>query len=189
MLTPNPLPSASPKSKSHNHCAAILVVKRACDVVLAATTLLLLAPPMIVISAMIAADSKGPIIFRQSRKGFNGKRFIIYKFRTVNVLEDGPVVKQVMRDDDRVTRIGRLLRATSIDELPQLFNVLKGDMSLIGPRPDAVAHDNQYTELVADYALRHHVKPGMTGWAQVNGFRGETTRLDQMRNRVAFDLW
>ena len=107
----------------------------------------------------------------------------------MNVLEDGPVVKQVMRDDDRVTRIGRLLRATSIDELPQLFNVLKGDMSLIGPRPDAVAHDNQYTELVADYALRHHVKPGMTGWAQVNGFRGETTRLDQMRNRVAFDLW
>ena len=166
-----------------------LVVKRVCDVVLAATTLLLLAPLLIAISVMIAVDSKGPIIFRQSRKGFNGKRFVIYKFRTLNVLEDGLVVKQVMRDDDRVTRIGRLLRATSIDELPQLFNVLKGDMSLIGPRPHAVAHDNQYTELVADYALRHHVKPGMTGWAQVNGFRGETARLDQMKNRVAFDLW
>jgi Undecaprenyl-phosphate glucose phosphotransferase len=166
-----------------------LMVKRAFDVVLAATILLLLAPLLIAIGALVAADSKGPIIFRQSRKGFNRKRFTIYKFRTLSVLEDGLVVKQVMRDDDRVTRIGRLLRATSIDELPQLFNVLKGDMSLIGPRPHAVAHDNQYTELVGDYALRHHVKPGMTGWAQVHGFRGETARLDQMKSRVALDLW
>ena len=112
---------------------------------------------MIFIGAMIAWDSKGPVIFRQNRNGFNGKQFVIYKFRTLSVLENGAVVNQVKRDDDRVTRIGRVLRATSIDELPQLFNVLKGDMSLVGPRPHAIAHDNQYTSLVADYALRHHV--------------------------------
>jgi exopolysaccharide biosynthesis polyprenyl glycosylphosphotransferase len=166
-----------------------MAVKRVCDVLIAGVSVLFLAPMMIFIGALIALDSKGPVIFRQNRNGFNGKQFVIYKFRTLRVLENGAVVNQVKRDDDRVTRIGRLLRATSIDELPQLFNVLKGDMSLVGPRPHAIAHDNQYTNLLADYALRHHVKPGMTGWAQVNGLRGETAQLEQMKNRVAFDLW
>jgi Undecaprenyl-phosphate glucose phosphotransferase len=166
-----------------------MAAKRVCDIVIAAVSILLLAPIMIFVGALIALDSKGPIIFRQNRNGFNGKQFVIYKFRTLNVLENGEVVNQVKRDDDRVTRIGRVLRATSIDELPQLFNVLNGDMSLVGPRPHAIAHDNQYTRLVADYALRHHVRPGMTGWAQVNGCRGETAQLEQMKNRVAFDLW
>ena len=166
-----------------------MAVKRVCDVLIAGVSVLFLAPMTIFIGALIALDSKGPVIFRQNRNGFNGKQFVIYKFRTLRVLENGAVVNQVKRDDDRVTRIGRLLRATSIDELPQLFNVLKGDMSLVGPRPHAIAHDNQYTNLLADYALRHHVKPGMTGWAQVNGLRGETARLEQMKNRVAFDLW
>jgi exopolysaccharide biosynthesis polyprenyl glycosylphosphotransferase len=166
-----------------------MAAKRVCDVLIAGATILFLSPMMIFVGAMIALDSKGPIIFRQNRNGFNGKQFVIYKFRTLSVLENGEVVNQVKRDDDRVTRIGRVLRATSIDELPQLFNVLKGDMSLVGPRPHAIAHDNQYTNLVADYALRHHVKPGMTGWAQVNGFRGETAQVEQMRKRVAFDLW
>jgi undecaprenyl-phosphate galactose phosphotransferase/putative colanic acid biosynthesis UDP-glucose lipid carrier transferase len=166
-----------------------LVAKRVCDVALAGVSILLLAPMMILVSVAIALDSSGPIIFRQDRKGFNGKRFVIYKFRSLKVLENGELVKQVERNDSRVTRIGRVLRATSIDELPQLFNVLKGDMSLVGPRPHAVAHDHQYADLVADYALRHHVKPGITGWAQVNGFRGETARLDQMKGRVALDLW
>lgn len=166
-----------------------LVAKRALDVLLAGACILLFAPLLAFVSATIALDSPGPIIFRQSRMGFNGRRFVIYKFRTLKVMEDGDDVKQVRRNDQRVTRIGRALRATSIDELPQLINVLKGDMSLVGPRPHAVAHDNQYVDLVADYALRHHVKPGITGWAQVNGFRGETARLDQMKRRIAFDLW
>jgi Undecaprenyl-phosphate glucose phosphotransferase len=166
-----------------------LLAKRLCDVLLAGVSVLMLAPLMVSISVVIALESSGPVIFRQDRKGFNGKRFVIYKFRTMKVLENGDAVTQARRNDSRVTRIGRVLRATSIDELPQLFNVLKGDMSLVGPRPHAVAHDNQYASVVADYALRHHVKPGMTGWAQVNGLRGETARLDQMRSRVAFDLW
>jgi undecaprenyl-phosphate galactose phosphotransferase/putative colanic acid biosynthesis UDP-glucose lipid carrier transferase len=134
-----------------------MAAKRACDVLIAGASILFLAPMIIVVGAVIALDSKGPVIFRQNRNGFNGRQFVIYKFRTLSVLENGEVVNQVKRDDDRVTRIGRVLRATSIDELPQLFNVLKGDMSLVGPRPHAIAHDNQYTSLVADYALRHHV--------------------------------
>jgi undecaprenyl-phosphate galactose phosphotransferase/putative colanic acid biosynthesis UDP-glucose lipid carrier transferase len=166
-----------------------LAIKRSCDLVVTAISLIALAPLLVLVSIAIAAESRGPIIFRQNRKGFNGKQFAIYKFRTLKVAEDGDAVKQVTRQDERLTRIGQILRATSIDELPQLVNVLKGDMSLVGPRPHAVVHDNKYADLVANYALRHHVKPGMTGWAQVNGFRGETAAVELMQRRVSHDLW
>ena len=125
----------------------------------------------------------------QTRNGFNGHAFRIVKFRSMHVLEDGGTIRQATRDDPRVTRIGRWLRRTNIDELPQLFNVLYGDMSLIGPRPHAAAHNSEYEKLIANYAFRYHVKPGITGWAQVNGFRGETPSPDVMEKRVELDLW
>jgi Undecaprenyl-phosphate glucose phosphotransferase len=164
-------------------------IKRAVDVGLAATMLLALSPLLAIVAVAIKLDSSGPVIFRQRRNGFNGRQFSIYKFRTMNVLEDGAVIRQAKKRDTRVTAIGRLLRRSSIDELPQLFNVLKGDMSLVGPRPHALAHDDEYGSLIANYAFRHHVKPGITGWAQVNGFRGETMRIESMMERVEADLW
>ena len=142
-----------------------------------------------VIALAIKIDSKGPVIFKQRRNGFNSRQFLIYKFRSMTVQEDGAVIAQARKNDRRVTRVGQVLRRSSMDELPQLFNVLKGDMSLVGPRPHALAHDNEYKVLIAKYAFRHHVKPGMTGWAQVNGLRGETGRLEQMVDRVKLDLW
>jgi undecaprenyl-phosphate galactose phosphotransferase/putative colanic acid biosynthesis UDP-glucose lipid carrier transferase len=166
-----------------------LATKRAMDVALAAATLVLLSPLLMAVSAAIKLDSRGPVVFLQRRKGFSGNEFTIYKFRTMTVAEDGAVVRQARRDDERVTRLGRLLRATSIDELPQLINVLSGDMSLVGPRPHALAHHDEYGDVIANYAFRHHVKPGITGWAQVNGLRGETAELDLMRKRVDLDLW
>ena len=154
---------------------AELALKRALDLVLASALLIALAPLFFVVGMLIKLESPGPVIFSQRRKGFNGRKFTIFKFRTMNVLEDGHVIPQTRRNDPRVTRVGRILRATSIDELPQLINVLRGHMSLVGPRPHAVAHDDGYTKLIANYAFRQHVKPGLTGWAQVNGFRGETS--------------
>src|SRR5262249_7793003 len=130
-----------------------------------------------------------PILFRQSRNGFNNRSFRILKFRTMHTLDDGAEIKQVTRNDSRVTVVGGFLRRTSIDELPQLWNVIRGDMSLVGPRPHATAHNSQYGKLIAKYAFRHHVKPGLTGWAQVNGFRGETPSLELMKRRVELDLW
>jgi undecaprenyl-phosphate galactose phosphotransferase/putative colanic acid biosynthesis UDP-glucose lipid carrier transferase len=166
-----------------------LALKRALDVTLASSLLVVLAPLLITTSILIKLETRGAIIFSQRRKGFNGREFKIFKFRTMNVLEDGRVIRQVSRNDVRVTRVGRILRATSIDELPQLVNVLRGQMSLVGPRPHAVAHDDGYTKLIANYAFRQHVKPGLTGWAQVNGYRGETSRLELMERRVDCDLW
>ena len=148
-----------------------------------------MAPLFAAVGLLIKLESPGPVIFRQDRKGFNGRVFTIFKFRTMNVLENGRVIPQARTNDARVTRVGRILRATSIDELPQLINVLLGQMSLVGPRPHAIAHDDGYTELIANYAFRQHVKPGLTGWAQVNGFRGETSRLELMERRVDCDLW
>lgn len=165
------------------------MLKRVFDVVVSAAMLVLLSPLLLITALLIKLDSRGPVRFRQKRNGFNGSVFSIYKFRSMRVLEDGDCIRQATRDDPRVTRLGRWLRRTSIDELPQLLNVLSGDMSLVGPRPHAVAHNNEYQTVVSNYAFRHHVKPGITGWAQVNGFRGETQTVDIMARRVEYDLW
>ena len=165
------------------------IVKRAADVFIASFVLIFFLPMMVLAAIAIKLDSAGPVIFRQVRKGFNGRHFVILKFRTMTVAENGPSVMQVTRGDSRVTGIGRLLRSTSIDELPQLWNVLRGDMSLIGPRPHALAHDNYFESLLGDYAFRHHVKPGMTGWAQCNGARGGTPTIEHIAQRVKLDLW
>ena len=165
------------------------LVKRIIDVVGAALVLLFFVPVMALAAVAIKLDSPGPVIFRQIRKGFNGKHFVILKFRTMTVQENGPSLAQATRNDPRVTSIGRLLRSSSIDELPQLWNVLRGDMSLIGPRPHALAHDDYFETLLRDYACRHHVKPGITGWAQCNGARGATPTIKHIERRVKLDLW
>jgi undecaprenyl-phosphate galactose phosphotransferase/putative colanic acid biosynthesis UDP-glucose lipid carrier transferase len=165
------------------------LAKRAMDIAVASVALILLAPVMVLTAVAIKLDDFGPIIFRQRRKGFNGREFVMLKFRTMSVQEDGEVVSQAKRQDPRVTAVGRLLRSASVDELPQLVNVLKGDMSLIGPRPHALAHDHYFGEIVSEYAFRHHVKPGLTGWAQCNGSRGATPSVEQIERRVKLDLW
>jgi len=163
-------------------------VKRLEDIVISGLLLLILAPVMLGIAAAVKLTSPGPAIFRQQRYGLRGNKIEVWKFRTMMVREnDGPIV-QARKDDPRVTRLGSFLRRTSLDELPQLINVLRGTMSLVGPRPHAVAHNEQYRRLIDRYMLRHKVKPGITGWAQVNGWRGETDTLDKMQKRVEFDL-
>jgi Undecaprenyl-phosphate glucose phosphotransferase len=164
-------------------------LKRAFDVLAAGLGIILLSPLLLTSVLLIKLDSKGPVLFTQTRNGFNGRSFRIFKFRTMSVLEDGPQIRQAIRNDPRVTGVGRWLRRTSIDELPQLFNVLGGSMSLVGPRPHAVAHNTEYERIVANYAFRYHVKPGISGWAQVNGFRGETSTVNLMEKRVEADLW
>lgn len=164
-------------------------LKRALDIAAAAAALLLLSPVMLAAAAAIRLQGDGPVLFRQDRKGFGGRPFSIYKFRTMSVMENGADIRQAERNDSRVTRIGAFLRRTSIDELPQLFNVLRGDMAMVGPRPHAVAQDTFYDRLIASYAFRQRVKPGITGWAQINGFRGETREVERMAGRVAHDLW
>jgi Undecaprenyl-phosphate glucose phosphotransferase len=166
-----------------------LAIKRAFDVVASAAGLVVFAPLLLVVALAVKIDSPGPVLFRQARGGARGRTFNILKFRTMHVMDDGPVVVQATGQDERVTRIGRALRRSSIDELPQLINVLRGDMSLVGPRPHAVAHDVQYGRLIANYPNRQLVKPGITGWAQANGFRGETPNLSLMRKRCELDLW
>jgi putative colanic acid biosynthesis UDP-glucose lipid carrier transferase len=165
------------------------VFKRCEDLLIGGLALLLLWPIMLVIAASIKIDSPGPVLFRQARQGFNNNVFTVLKFRTMTAEppSDGEII-QATRFDKRVTRLGRILRRTSLDELPQLFNVLRGEMSLVGPRPHAVAHNQYYAELIDDYLGRHRVPPGITGWAQINGFRGETDTLDKMRGRVDYDL-
>jgi Undecaprenyl-phosphate glucose phosphotransferase len=164
-------------------------VKRFIDLLGAGTALVLLSPLLASVAIAIKLDSPGPILFRQQRCGFNGRSFAIYKFRTMFVLEDGPSIVQASQVDNRVTRIGRWLRRTSIDELPQLFNVLDGSMSLVGPRPHALAHDGQFNKVVRNYAFRRRVKPGLTGWAQVHGSRGPTPTAALIERRVEYDLW
>ncbi len=164
-------------------------LKRLIDLGLAIPCLFLAAPAMIAIAVAVRLDSRGPILFRQRRLGYRGKPFEIYKFRTMDVLEDGEDITQARKGDARITRIGRALRSASLDELPQLFNVIRGDMSLVGPRPHAVAHDHFFASLIGNYELRQHVMPGVTGWAQVHGLRGETATTAMMRKRVEFDLW
>jgi Undecaprenyl-phosphate glucose phosphotransferase len=160
------------------------------DRVFAATALLALAPLLIGIAAAVKLSSTGPVIFRQRRKGADGKVFQIYKFRTMRVhTEEQGVVRQATRGDSRITRVGAFLRRTSLDELPQFFNVLSGDMSVVGPRPHAIEHDELYRKVVSGYIHRYRVKPGITGWAQVNGFRGETDQIEKMQGRVEHDLY
>jgi Undecaprenyl-phosphate glucose phosphotransferase len=165
------------------------IAKRALDLIVATLGIVLLTPMFLIIALAIKLDSPGPALFMQTRQGFNSKKFKIFKFRTMTALDDGATIKQAVRGDVRVTKIGTWLRKTSIDELPQLFNVLKGEMSIVGPRPHAAAHDDHYEQLISCYAFRHHVKPGITGWAQVNGCRGETPTLERMKERVDYDIW
>ncbi len=162
--------------------------KRIMDVVLAGLGLALLSPLLLTIALAVKLTSRGPVFFRQRRYGLDGEEILVYKFRSMKVCEDGPVVTQATKRDPRITPIGAILRKTSLDELPQLLNVLQGKMSLVGPRPHAVAHNEQYRKLIKGYMIRHKVRPGITGLAQVNGLRGETETLEKMSERVRFDL-
>ncbi|GJI91815.1 undecaprenyl-phosphate glucose phosphotransferase [Rugamonas sp. R1(2021)] len=164
------------------------MVKRVSDIVLALAIQIMLLPIMLVIALLVKLGSPGPVIFRQRRYGLYGEEIIVYKFRSMTVTEDGDKVVQARKGDQRVTPIGAFLRKSSLDELPQFINVLQGRMSIVGPRPHAVAHNEQYRKLIKGYMLRHKVKPGITGWAQVNGLRGETETLDKMEARIQYDL-
>lgn len=163
--------------------------KRVLDIAASLALLLLLLPVLALVSLAIMLDSRGPLLFCQRRTGLNGKTFSILKFRSMHVMEDGAEVIQAVEHDVRITRVGRFIRKLSLDELPQLINVIAGDMSLVGPRPHAVAHDDYYGAAISNYAIRQWVKPGITGWAQVNGARGATPTLDIMQRRVDFDAW
>lgn len=165
-----------------------VLLKRFFDFFVAIIGIILLSPVFIITAIAIKLDSKGPVFFFQRRYGFNQNPFKIVKFRSMRTLEDGAIIRQAIHNDPRITRVGRFLRKTNIDELPQLLNVLIGNMSLVGPRPHAMAHDHEYEEKIKLYARRHNVKPGITGWAQVNGYRGETDTDDKMHGRVRHDL-
>lgn len=162
--------------------------KRLEDIVLSVIILLLISPVLLGVAIAVKLSSPGPIIFKQYRYGLDGRKIEVWKFRSMSVMDNGDVVKQATKNDPRVTPLGAFLRRTSLDELPQFFNVLQGSMSIVGPRPHAVAHNEQYRAIVDRYMLRHKVKPGITGWAQINGYRGETDTLDKMEKRVQFDL-
>ncbi len=164
------------------------VVKRATDIIISSLILLLIWPLMLGIAVAIKRSSPGPVFFKQRRYGLDGKEILVYKFRTMTVCEDGDHIVQAKKNDRRVTRLGAFLRRTSLDELPQFVNVLEGTMSIVGPRPHAVAQNEQYRKLIRGYMIRHKVRPGITGWAQVNGFRGETETVDKMKKRVEYDL-
>jgi polysaccharide biosynthesis protein PslA len=167
------------------------LIKNIEDKVVAGALVVLLSPLLLLIALAVRLnDPSGPVLFRQKRYGFNNQEIVVYKFRTMyhdRPREEG--VPQARRNDPRVTPVGRILRSTSLDELPQLFNVLQGNMSMVGPRPHAVVHNEQYAQLIGGYHGRHKVKPGITGWAQINGFRGETDTLEKMRGRVEHDIF
>ncbi|MDU3077058.1 MAG: undecaprenyl-phosphate glucose phosphotransferase, partial [Mixta calida] len=165
-----------------------MVLKRIEDIVVSSCILLFISPALLTIAALVKFTSPGPVIFRQVRYGMDGKPIKVWKFRSMSVMENGDTVTQATKGDARITPIGRILRSTSLDELPQFINVLKGDMSIVGPRPHAVAHNEQYRSIIQGYMLRHKVKPGITGWAQINGWRGETDTLEKMEKRIEFDL-
>jgi putative colanic acid biosynthesis UDP-glucose lipid carrier transferase len=175
-------------SSSPLHGANALL-KRLEDLVIALGIIIVISPVLVVVAFAIRFTSKGPILFKQLRHGADGKPINIYKFRTMFLHDDNGEVKQAIKNDSRVTPLGNFLRRTSLDELPQFYNVLQGRMSVVGPRPHAIAHNEHYKELVASYMKRHKVKPGITGWAQVNGLRGETDTIEKMEKRVEFDLY
>ncbi len=164
------------------------LAKRVSDVVLSCLILLLIAPVMLAVAIGVKVSSPGAIIFRQRRNGLDGEEIIVYKFRSMRAEEDGKDIKQATKDDLRVTRFGAFIRRSSLDELPQFINVLQGRMSIVGPRPHAVAHNEEYRQLIKAYMVRHKVKPGITGWAQINGLRGETDTIEKMKARVEYDL-
>lgn len=164
------------------------LLKRASDLILATAILILIAPLMLAIAIAIKRSSPGPILFKQRRYGLDGREIMVYKFRSMTVCEDGGDIRQATQNDTRVTRLGAFLRASSLDELPQFINVLQGRMSVVGPRPHAVAHNEMYRKLISGYMIRHKVRPGITGWAQVNGQRGETATVDRMQARIDYDL-
>jgi exopolysaccharide biosynthesis polyprenyl glycosylphosphotransferase len=166
-----------------------LAASRVLDVTIAAIAIILLLPVLAAVVLAIRLDSAGPVIFRQRRAGQGGRMFSILKFRSMHVMEDGAHIQQAMQGDARITRVGRILRASSLDELPQLFNVLWGEMALVGPRPHALAHDEYYSARISNYRVRHLVKPGITGWAQVQGLRGATITLADMQARITHDAW
>jgi Undecaprenyl-phosphate glucose phosphotransferase len=165
------------------------ILKRGFDLIAGSILLLVALPLFVVIGILIKLDSAGPVFFRQRRHGFNQGEFRILKFRTMTTLDDGQVIRQATRNDSRITRMGGFLRRTNLDELPQLINVLAGNMSLVGPRPHALAHNSEFEQKIRLYAKRHNVKPGITGWSQVNGYRGETETLEKMEKRVEFDVF
>ncbi len=164
------------------------LAKRFSDIVLTLIILTLIAPLLVIIAIGVKLSSPGPIIFKQRRNGLDGGEIIVYKFRSMTAQEDGWDVRQAKRNDPRITPFGRFIRRTSLDELPQFFNVLQGRMSIVGPRPHAVAHNEQYRQMIKAYMVRHKVRPGITGWAQVNGHRGETDTIEKMQARVEYDL-
>lgn len=169
-------------------CGVNALVKRVSDLVLASLILLMIAPLCLAIALGVKLSSPGPVLFKQRRYGVDGREIVVYKFRTMTCLEDGQEIRQAMRDDPRITRFGRILRQYSLDELPQFINVLQGRMSIVGPRPHAIAHNEMYRKLIPGYMIRHKVKPGITGLAQVRGLRGETDTVDKMRARIECDL-
>ena len=164
------------------------VIKRASDIVLSLLIVALISLPLLIIALAVKLSSPGPAIFKQRRYGLDGQEIIVYKFRSMTVIEDGAAIQQAQKHDKRITALGRFLRRTSLDELPQFFNVLQGRMSIVGPRPHAVSHNEMYRKLIKGYMQRHKVKPGITGWAQVNGYRGETETLEKMKARIDYDL-
>ena len=164
------------------------LIKRLSDIVLASLILTLISPLLLAVAVGVKLSSPGPVIFKQRRNGLDGDEIVVYKFRSMRTLDNGPVVKQAIKDDPRITPFGAFMRRTSLDELPQFFNVLQGSMSIVGPRPHAVAHNEMYRELIKAYMVRHKVKPGITGWAQVLGLRGETETVEKMQARVEADL-
>src|SRR5256714_1504558 len=164
------------------------LVKRVSDIVLATVIIILISPILLALAIGVKLSSPGPVIFKQRRNGLDGDEITVYKFRSMRSADNGPVVRQATKNDPRVTRFGAFLRRTSLDELPQFFNVLQGRMSIVGPRPHAVAHNEEYRRIIKAYMVRHKVKPGITGWAQVNGHRGETDTIEKMQARVEYDL-
>ena len=164
------------------------LMKRVSDIVLASIILILISPILLALAIGVKLSSPGPVIFRQRRNGLDGGEIVVYKFRSMTAQDNGPVVRQATKHDARITPFGAFIRRTSLDELPQFINVLQGRMSIVGPRPHAVAHNEQYRQLIKAYMVRHKVKPGITGWAQVNGHRGETDTIEKMQARVEYDL-
>ena len=164
------------------------LVKRLSDIILSTLILLLISPVLLAVAIGVKMSSPGPVIFKQRRNGLDGEEIVVYKFRSMTTQDDGAVIRQATRGDPRITPFGAFLRKSSLDELPQFFNVLQGHMSIVGPRPHAVPHNKEYRQIIKAYMVRHKVKPGITGWAQINGQRGETDTVEKMRSRVEYDL-